>query len=219
MKKTTQGFLAGAAGLGLLLGGSTFALWSDSANLDQQSISSGNLEVKVNSTNWRDMSPDRTDNLWGKGHKIKDLKKFKIIPGDKIQGEFELDLALEGENMVAQLKMAPAGKHPKGDLADGLKITYEVQDHRGKTIETGDNRGVMLTLASEDNGNNRGPGRLPTVSPRPDGRAELRVVVTVEFDKNTSDRDLTRAHTTLSKSELQLTQVREKVHGYTGGRR
>src|SRR5690606_21317435 len=81
MKKTTQGFLAGAAGLGLLLGGSTFALWSDSANLDQQSISSGNLEVKVNSTNWRDMSPDRTDNLWGKGHEIKDLKKFKIIPG------------------------------------------------------------------------------------------------------------------------------------------
>lgn len=216
MKKTTQGFLAGAAGLGLLLGGSTFALWSDSADIDQQRITAGNLEVKVNDVNWRDISPDRTDNRWGKGHDIKNLHNFRIIPGDQIQGEFAVDVGLEGENMVAQLKLAPTGKHASGELAEGLKVTYEVQDHHGKKIGHGDWRGVTVDLASSDNGN---PGNLPRVTATPDGKAEFKVVVTVEFKKDTSNRDLTRAQATLSDSELELTQVREKVHGYTGGRR
>lgn len=216
MKKTTQGFLAGAAGLGLLLGGSTFALWSDSADLSEQRITSGNLEVRVDDTNWRDMSKDRTDGKWGKGHTIDNLRDFRIIPGDKIQGEFAVDVGLEGENMVAQLKLAPKGQHTDGDLAKGLKIDYEVKDHRGKTIGHGDWKGVTVDLASSDNGN---PGDLPRVTATPDGTAEFTVIVTVEFKKDTANRDMTRAHATLADSELELKQVRQAVHGYVGGRR
>ncbi|OAV63082.1 alternate-type signal peptide domain-containing protein [Enteractinococcus helveticum] len=212
MKKTTKGFLAGAAGLGLLLGGSTFALWSDSADLDDQRIRSGNLEVKVNEVNWRDISPDRTDK-GRNGHEI-NLERFRIIPGDKIQARYPIKVALEGENMVAQLKLAEAGKkHASDDLAKGLDIEYEVQDRWGRTVDTSGKDGSKIFLASKDNGN---AGNLPRVDADGDGRAEFTVTVTVTFKEGTSDRDLTRAQARLKDSELELQQVRAGAYGYKG---
>ncbi|GAA4115374.1 alternate-type signal peptide domain-containing protein [Enteractinococcus coprophilus] len=213
MKKTTQGFLAGAAGLGLLLGGSTFALWSDSADLNDQRIASGNLEVQVSEVNWRDISPDRTDK--GKhGHEI-NLERFRIIPGDKIQARYPIKVALEGENMVAKLKLAEAGKKQAvGELAAGLEVEYEVKDRWGRTVDTSGRDGSTIYLASKDNGN---PGNLPRVDADGQGRAEFTVTVTVTFKEGTSNRDLTQAQALLKDSELELQQVRSGAHGYKGG--
>ncbi len=210
MKKTTQGFLAGAAGLGLLLGGSTFALWSDSDSANNSQITSGNLEVKVNDANWRDISDDHT----AQGHEIKDLTEFKIIPGDKIQGEFGVAVALEGENMVAELKLANAGElGAEGPLARGLEVDYEIQDHVGTSIGHGKTDGVKVQLASPDNGNNQGWHRLPTVNATPDGKAEFTVVVTVKF-KDTDDLTLRKSRAGLLNAELELKQVREGAPGF-----
>lgn len=212
MKKTTKGFLAGAAGLGLLLGGSTFALWSDSANLDAQRIRSGNLEVKVNEANWRDISPDRTDK-GRRGHHI-NLERFRIIPGDKIQARYPVNVALEGENMVAQLKLTEAGKkHASDELTKGLDIEYAIQDRWGRTVDTSGKDGSRIFLAAKDNGN---AGNLPRVDADSAGRAEFTVTVTVTFKEGTSDRDLTQAQALLKDSELELQQVRAGAHGYQG---
>lgn len=214
MKKTTQGFLAGAAGLGLLLGGSTFALWTDGANVPDSTITAGNLEVKVDAMNWRDMSDDRTD----KGHKIKDLRKFRIIPGDKIQGEFGVDVALQGDNMLAELSLTEPGTLDKSRLARALDIDYEIRGPDGKKIH-GDRHGIKVLLASTDNENtrhwDRGWRNVPTVPTDRGGRAEFTVLVTVKF-KDTDDLSLRKAQAQLLKSELELTQVR-KGPGYGHG--
>src|SRR5699024_3014913 len=47
MKKKTTGIIAGAAGAALLMSGGTFALWSDSAEVPETSITAGNLAVDV----------------------------------------------------------------------------------------------------------------------------------------------------------------------------
>lgn len=47
MKKKTTGIIAGAAGAALLMGGSTFALWSDSVDVPDSTITSGNLAVEI----------------------------------------------------------------------------------------------------------------------------------------------------------------------------
>jgi len=216
VKNTTKGFLAGAAGLGLILGGSTFALWTDDADLSSERITAGNLEVKVNEANWKDMSKDRTDRGW-RGHDI-DLESFRIIPGDKIQARYPISVGLEGENMVAKLHLATKGKKggAEGELAEGLDISYEVLDSRGKPVSRGDHKGAEVTLASEDNGNARG---LVRVDAEPGKKADFYVVVTVEFDEDTDERDLVETQATLADAEIELKQVRKGVPGYYGGKR
>ena len=62
MNKKTKGTLAGIAGAALLLGaGGTFALWSDTADVDGGAFRSGNLDVQADGPRWYDVSPDRDD--------------------------------------------------------------------------------------------------------------------------------------------------------------
>lgn len=149
MQKKTTGLIAGVAGAALLMGGTTFALWSDSADAPGGQITAGNLDVAlVGDPAWQDVSADRTDNP----HPI-DLSTFRIVPGDTIEGSYAVDLALEGDNMVANLALVGGGV--SGDLAAGLiDVSYTVEDATGAVVATGDSTGVDLDLASADNSNN-----------------------------------------------------------------
>lgn len=216
MKQTTKGFLAGAAGLGLLLGGSTFALWTDSDNVPSSTITAGNLQVEVGQdAKWRDISPDRSITRWRGGHDIEDIEQFKIIPGDKIQAKYPVHVALEGDNMVAKLQLKQHGKKADGALRKALDIKYEVLNQDGEVVESSRRHGVSVTLASEDNDDPRG---LRQIQADIDGEAEFTVVVTVKF-KDTEDLNLRKAQAELATAELELEQVRERVPGYSGGRR
>lgn len=209
MRNATKGFLAGAAGVGLLLGGSTFALWSDNDTVDGAKITAGNLAVKVDRAHWRDISDDRTDN----SHRIH-LRNFKIIPGDEIQGEYKVNVGLTGDNMVAELSLAQKGKTAGGALADGLDITYEVLDKDGNVLVTSGNEGARIALASRDNTNRAATAIV--VGPEARGRsADFTVRVTVEFDEDTENQDLVKAHAWLKDADLELEQVRTGEYGFT----
>ena len=102
MNNKTKGAIAGIAGIALLAGGTTFALWNDGVNVDGGIITAGNLDVAtVGTTQWVDTSANRTD----AGHTI-DLNDFKIVPGDTIQGTFGIAAALQGDNLVANLGLS-----------------------------------------------------------------------------------------------------------------
>lgn len=200
MNKKTTGIIAGAAGAALLLAGSTFALWSDSGKAPGGVITSGNLDVEVVGTQWSDVSSDRSDSP----HAI-DLASFKAVPGDTIQGEYAVDAGLEGDNLVANLALKNGGALT-GALQDGLvDVTYTVLDADRKTVATGSSTGVDVTLASADNS---APGTLAQLPAAVDGTADFSVVVSVTFDRSTSDRDLVQAQADLAGATIQLSQVR-----------
>jgi alternate signal-mediated exported protein len=131
MKNQTKGIVAAGAGVALLLGGSTFALWSDSASAPGGTITSGNLDVEaVSPVAWWDVSPDRVSSP----HVIENLDTWRIVPGDTIAGLAGLDIALEGDNLVAQLEVttdpAPTGgllPEGEGDV-QAVTLTYSVYE-------------------------------------------------------------------------------------------
>lgn len=223
MKNTTKGFLAGAAGLGLILGGSTFALWTDTEGLGSNTtLTAGNLAVGVVNSEWRDISHDR----WDRGHPIKNIEKFRIIPGDKIQAKYGVSVGLEGDNMVAKLRLKDQdGNIIDGDLAPGLRVTYKLERAGGgiwpfgeDAIE-GDSDGVELAMLSKEaevyakDNKIRLPFVHMVVDRKVDNRPDFYVTVTVEF-KDVNERQFAQTQATLAGSQLELQQVRKDVWGY-----
>ena len=212
MQKKTAGVVAGVAGAALLMGGTTFALWSDSADVDGATITAGNLDVAVvpdetsgSSWSWSDISADRTDSP----HTIANLADFRIIPGDTIQGTIALDVALEGENMVANLGFTP-GAVTDASL-NNLDIDLDVYSDSDLSAPVALGPGDTIQLASADNG---APGSLSTVPATLDDTGDLYVVVTVTFPASTADQDLVQTAVSLADSTITLDQVRTDAEGY-----
>lgn len=206
MNNKTKGALAGVAGVAILAGGTTFALWSDSDEIDAGEITSGNLDVKLTDHDWFDVSDDRTD----EGHRI-DLDKFKIIPGDTIKGEFGIDMALEGDNMVAKLSLQRDGGTSGALFGEGehdVKVTYQLFGPDGAvTGETDFGDEATVKFASKDNSHN--VSALPTIPATFDEwGGEYTVVVTATFDEDTPDQVLTRASGDLAELGVHLEQSR-----------
>lgn len=208
MHNKTKGVIAGVAGIALLAGGSTFALWKDSANVVGGVITAGNLDVATSAAlAWKDVSDDREN------HPIKDLTAFRMVPGDTIQGTLGIDAALEGDNMVADLGFTLAGKPvaEKPNLADKVDITYTVSDANGKPLEglAGVSLGdaSRLTLRSTDNGEPADLG-IREVPAALDGKTDFVVVVTATFTGETTGRDYAQAAVDLQHLGVTLTQSR-----------
>lgn len=214
MKKKTKGFIAGAAGVGLLMSGTTLALWNDSAGVDDATITSGVLDVNVGERLCEDISSDRTDN----SHSI-DLAEFKIIPGDTIECSWDVDLALEGENMAARLQLLKDNEPIQdvmdlvdGELVPGLDAVVTIE--RGSTTfptSTFDPTGDGFVLYSYDNGN---PPAVDTFVLPTKEYNDVIVTVQVTFDEATSDQNLQEVAANLAASQLTLTQVRDGAEGY-----
>ncbi|TFD26556.1 MULTISPECIES: alternate-type signal peptide domain-containing protein [Cryobacterium] len=109
MNKLTKGAIAGAAGLTLLLGGgTTFALWNSSAEVSGGTIVAGNLAV----------APSMVDGVeavgtWivkdgtAAGRAIPVLSNFTASPGDVLVYTKSMHITASGDNLVAELALAP----------------------------------------------------------------------------------------------------------------
>src|SRR5690606_180399 len=118
MNNKTKGVIAGIAGLALLGGGTTFALWSDSATVAGGTITNGNLEVAaIGALAWVDASSPRVD----EDHTI-DPATWRMVRGDVVEGTQGLGVALQGDNLVAELTVDA----PEAVLATGVTVTYDV---------------------------------------------------------------------------------------------
>lgn len=120
MNKATKGLIAGVAGIGLLSGGATFALWSDQETIMGGTVTAGELDIsKVAETRtWTDLSDG------GAGTPITNPETFLIVPGDTIQVSEDLKIELEGNNLEARVVVDAPGL--SGDLAPFLKAEYTV---------------------------------------------------------------------------------------------
>lgn len=215
MNNKTKGIAAGAAGVALLLGGTTFALWSDSEEIPGGVITSGNLDVAACSADWFDISADRTA-LAGHddttpitgittAHAI-DIATWRMVPEDEIEGNLGIQVALEGDNLVAQLDVefndAAAGfaelaatssfttsydvyaKNAAGawvlvkeDGVVGLPIDLLLQAPNAGQADGVDDPGIPVVTLTE----------LPATACTELGEANIAVVVTADFDAFNQD--------------------------------
>lgn len=133
-KKRRRGAVWVAAGASaLLLGGSTFALWSASDTFSGGTITAGDLNIaQLEDTSFWDVSNDRADatEVVGstdgsqKGHKIDDINTWRLAPGDKVAASFETTVTLEGDNLVARVGLD--GLDQLESSISGLTYSYEV---------------------------------------------------------------------------------------------
>lgn len=137
MKISTRGIVAGALGLGLLAGGSTFALWSSTTDADAGKINTGNLHVAVaGAPVWTDVSAD----VAGAPVAIPDATKFKTVPGDTLNRTQNIDVTLAGDNINATLNVTSSVLSALGAEGEtkagtgGLSATYIVLDKNGQAV-------------------------------------------------------------------------------------
>ena len=211
MNKKTTGILAGTAGAALLIGGGTFALWNDAANVGGGTITTGNLDIQEieGGWSWVDLSEDRSD----AGHEIADLDEHQIVPGDTIEGTIEFSAALQGDNLVAELggefgavTVDPASTDAAllDDLIDASVVLKFSADGVDWTPVTDG------LFTSEQNPE---AGSLPQL-PAEVGAANIRAVVTVTFSADATERELAQIAATFGDSTLELVQVRAGGGGF-----
>lgn len=130
VSRTTKGVVAGALGIGLLAGGTTFALWSDEATIDGGTITAGTLDLSAGGDRtWHDVSGDVAPSA----DNVIDPANFLIVPGDTIQLTDHLTIETSGDNIKAKLSVVSEGL--TGELAEaGATADYTVKTASGAVI-------------------------------------------------------------------------------------
>ena len=137
MNKSVKGAIAlSAAGLLLLGGGGTYALWSDEVELNGGAVSSGQLQFTGTTTGtWNDVSS-------GTPVAIADIADFLVVPGDTLTYTLATTLRAQGENLEATLAADPASVTGDAELLADMAVTT--------AVSTG---GTALTAITEANDN------------------------------------------------------------------
>lgn len=133
-KKRRKGLIWAAAGAtALLAGGSTFALWSANDTFTGGTVTAGDLNIEqLADTSFWDVSNDRVDATETVGatdgsqlgHKIDDVKTWRITPGDKLAASFEATVTLDGDNLVGRVGID--GLDKLDSKITGMNYSYEV---------------------------------------------------------------------------------------------
>jgi alternate signal-mediated exported protein len=228
-----KGLIAGAAGVALLLGGSTFALWSANGTAGGGTITAGNLDLTAEAAAFHDISSDRTDTdgatntaVGVPGHPIGDstaLGSYRIVPGDTIAGVYEYEITLLGDNLVADLNLAFAtgGTSTLANL--GLTYDLKITSTTGTLVEETDQSwptvdGKILTQSfqayetADARIDKNGGTALPMVGS--DGKAKVKLVIKATLPGDTvTDRVDVGMIKELNTLTATLTQSRTTGNG------
>ena len=170
MNKMMKGSVAGATGIALLMGGfGTYALWSDSEQLAQNSVQSGELSIDTSAGVYDD-TRTTTVGDWSTSE--------KMVPGDVITYTQKFTVKGNGRNLKGDIALASLGSLGTNDFANALVRTVEV---------TSDNTTEIT----------RNADKVSFSFEKPFGTAELTAVVTYTFPAGTagSTSNTTQNHT------------------------
>ncbi|MDR1392453.1 MAG: hypothetical protein LBJ62_00545 [Bifidobacteriaceae bacterium] len=134
VSRRTKGVIAAVTGVALLMGGSTFALWTAGDTFDSAgNISTGTLEVAKGSADvaFYDVSADRgnadggaTNTAIGVDGHIMDADGL-IVPGDTIAVLYPaFEVTMKGDNLVGEMKLSLAGVMNTIEIS---KVQYKVK--------------------------------------------------------------------------------------------
>lgn len=195
----TKGAIALATGAVLLLGGSTFALWTAQSQVAGGTITSGNVDVLVSEGTWQDVSPEHAAPI-----DIADLADFTMVPGDALRGTFAVDVAGLGDNFLAELAVGFAGA--SGELlADlhGVSLTYAIADSEGNLVGSGSTVDVISADSSVT-----APGAIVVDNVATGANPELTATITATFDEATPEQIRVATEALLGDLTATLSQKR-----------
>ena len=221
-----KGIIAGVAGAALLLSGGTFALWQATTNMSGGTITAGSLTLDGGSAAaWYDVSPDRDFDTpvavvedkskapLVEGEAI-NIEQFLVSPEDVLAAVFEVEVGLEGDNLVAalNLNLASAAELEEGidPFADG-DLTFESAIYvdgaeavaRAPLSAGSESLGYFTTSAAHD------VAGVTKVT----GKVSATVVIFVTFNNTVSADSSMEAVAALNDAGFNLTQVREWPYG------
>jgi alternate signal-mediated exported protein len=211
-------WVAGAVAA-LLLGGSTFALWSANVVFSGGTITAGDLNLtEVTDTAFYDVSDDRTDadvTLPGtdgsrQGHAIDSLETWRMVPGDTVAAVFSAEVTLEGDNLVGRLSVsgmdtqsgAPASTIWSTEVYRGGVLLYQSELPADGTVTYLSAPGTGQGAGAED-------AKPDNVQAMDQTTETFTVVVYDTFDPDTADRTDVQKADVLASLTLQLDQVRD----------
>jgi alternate signal-mediated exported protein len=226
-----KAIIAAICGGALLLGGSTFALWTQSASLSAGNINTGKFNVRVleNKIEAYDVSEDRPHGKWfshavndvpGRPGDPIDVKKFGMVPGDHVMISFLLDVTLDGENLLAKLSADFSGLFAD-DMSEFVDLevhalVYESgENYRENPLDLGADKVDLGYFASPDlldADGERYPGGIWYVDDRP----ELRIIVSATFKGDVDAAQGVDSTIDLGGAVFNLTQVRANGEGLGG---
>jgi alternate signal-mediated exported protein len=186
MNKMIKGSVAGATGIVLLMGGfGTYALWSDSSEMNSSRVTSGVLDIKAGAVTW-----DGTG-AWEQG----DL----VVPGDVVTRTQVFTIRGTGSNLagaidftqgsVDKTKFANTGTNPADAPGNWLDVDVELDVSGGEVIETA-------------------PGSNQFTFSSPFGTATVTAVVTYAFDEDAEGVEAQDVSATIQDSGLVIRQTR-----------
>lgn len=204
MKTAAKGLIIGSLGVGLLVGGSTFALWVDNADVDGGLITAGSLDVSPEGdAAWFDVSPDVDHGAGATRHSI-DPATFLIVPGDTVEYNQALKLDLAGDNLKANLTIdVPTLTDVAGQPTFDSRLTGEYRVYLGDTAT-----GTPIGTGATPLGNSLVVNDLTPASASTDDT--YTVVITFNFDSGTEGQELVgvNAKALLDDLHVTLDQVR-----------
>jgi len=119
MNTMLKGSLAGATGIALLLGGfGTYAVWSDSEQLDQNGVQSGQLTIDTTAGRYDDANTAQTDD-W--------TASDQMVPGDTVTYTQVFTVTGDGKNLAGTIKLDTQAMSPNG-FSGALTRTVDVVD-------------------------------------------------------------------------------------------
>jgi alternate signal-mediated exported protein len=188
MNKLLKGSIAGVAGIALLLGGAgTFALWSDTQDIEGGTVQTGTLDINLAAdTAWADIS---TNAIGGPEF---DPTVDEIVPGDVITLTQSVEIIADGKNLLADLTYK----------ADSVVIDPALEPYVTVGIAAAQTTGDA-TIVSNGTNSFR-------ITPDEGGTSTFQIVITITFSATTPDR-LAQTLTPgvdLSDAGFTVTQVR-----------
>lgn len=115
-RRLLKGTIIGIAGLGLLIGGGTFALWSDTISLPGGEIESGTLDLTLGTGGWTDEA----------GDPIADISAYLIVPGDEVTLTQVVTIEATGDTLTGTFEVDFGDLVGSNALADNLVTSYSV---------------------------------------------------------------------------------------------
>ena len=133
MNTMIKGSIAGATGIALLMGGfGTYAVWSDSENLAENGVQSGQLNIDTAAGVYDDANTTASDD-W--------TATDKLVPGDKVTYTQVFTVKGDGKNLAGTIKLNTQAMSPNGFAGTGslTRSVDVVASGAGATSVTKDN--------------------------------------------------------------------------------
>lgn len=146
-KRITRTIIASTLGLTLVLGGSTYALWSTNSEVaSNATITAGDLQVRaISKPTWVDITNPDTP------LELSTLKGFFMVPGDKIKLAQSLSVVVVGDNISGTLETLIPNETLSDPLMRQANFTLALLDKNGVelgsyTSETNSTNSLALTV-------------------------------------------------------------------------